>query len=107
MAQTPDMESEPPQVRQLRLLVMVLIVVLILGFLTIVATIVIRLGIGAAPGQGVLVRELNLPAGEILATGQGPGTLHVLLRSPDGDDALHIFDASNGAVKSVTAITRD
>lgn len=100
------MEKEPPQVRQLRLLVMVLIVVLILGFLAIVATIVIRLGIGGAPGQGVAVEQLALPAGEIVATGQGPGTLHVVLRGPDGVETLRIFHAGTGEEKSATVLQR-
>ena len=93
--------------RQLRLLVMALIVVLILGFLAIVATIVIRLGIGGATGQGVAVEALVLPPGEIVATGQGPGTLHVLRQGDDGVEMLHIFDADTGEQKSVTAIRRE
>ena len=92
--------------RQLRLLVMVLIVVLILGFLAIVATIVIRLGIGGASGQGVAIETLALPAGEIIATGQGPGTLHVVQRDTDGVETLRIFNAKTGEQKSATVLQR-
>ena len=92
--------------RQLRLLVMVLIVVLILGFLAIVATIVIRLGIGGASGQGVAIETLALPAGEIIATGQGPGTLHVVQRDADGVETLRIFNAKTGEQKSATVLQR-
>ena len=92
--------------RLLRRLSMLLIVVLILGFLTIVGVIVIRLGFGGASGQGVAIETLVLPEGEIVATGQGPGTLHVVLRNGDGQETLHIFDANSGAPVSATVIQR-
>ena len=106
MAQRPEIEEEPPQVRQLRLLVMVLIVVLILGFLTIVGVIVIRLGLGGASGQGVAAPEIALPAGtEVLATGQGPGTVHFLVRTVTGTQHLLVFNAETGQALSRTAVT--
>lgn len=106
MSQPPDIEEEPPQIRLLRRLSMLLIVVLILGFLTIVATIVIRLGFGGASGQGVAVETLALPAGEIVATGQGPGTVHFILRNEDGVERLLVFDAETGAQVSGTVLQR-
>lgn len=106
MAQTPEMDEEPPQVRLLRRLSMALIVVLILGFLTIVGTIVIRLGFGGAPGQGVAVETLVLPAGDIVATGQGPGTVHVVLRDAEGVERLLVFDAGTGERITATVLQR-
>jgi len=101
-------EEEPPALRRLRLLVMVMMVVLMIGILTIAATIVIRLGFGgaAATAEPVSASELIVPQGEVLATGQGPGTVHVLLRSPDGEEVLLVYDAGSGAQISATKVTR-
>ncbi len=108
MSYAPEDEEEPPQVRRLRMLVMVLIVVLILGFVAMVGTIVIRLGFPDQRPQPIAADALSLPAGhDIIATGQGKGTVHVLLRDPDGSEMLYVFDARTGAELSKTAIIRD
>lgn len=103
-------EEEPPQLKRLRLLVTVLTIVLILGIVTIAATIVIRLGFGGMQSVpvGVLAEALSLPADhQIVATGQGPGTVHVVLQAPSGVQALHIYDAGTGSLLSKTQLTRD
>lgn len=110
-SQDDDFE-EPPFLRRLRLMVMVLIVVLILGVLTIAATIVIRLGFGAgdaprAEPTAISADGIILPSGhEVIATGQGPGTVHFLMRAPDGNEALYLFDEITGHEISRTPISR-
>lgn len=105
MPYVPEGEVEPAPLRRLRWLVNVLIVVLIVGFLAMVATIVIRLGFGAT-AERVALEELVLPDGaEIVVTGQGPGTLHMVLRE-NGVETLHIYDGRTGRLLSRTTITR-
>ena len=105
MTYTPEGEAEPPQVRRLRQMVMVLIVVLILGFVAMVGTIVIRLGVKGG-AEAVTAENLRLPDGaEIVATGQGPGTLHVVVRQ-DGSELLIVFDKDTGEELSRTRIER-
>lgn len=106
MRYAPDGEEEPAPLRRLRLLVMVLIIVLILGFVAMAGTIVIRLGLRGG-AERVDIDQLTLPAGhDIVVTGQGPGTLHVVLRGPDGVETLHIYDARTGGYLSKTVISR-
>jgi hypothetical protein len=108
MTYTPEDEEEPPQLRRLRLLVMALIVVLMLGIVTIAATIVIRLGFPSVPVEPVPVEALTIPkAHEVIASGQGPGTVHLTLRGPDGVEALYVFDAETGKELSRTTLTRN
>lgn len=108
MSYVPEDEVEPPHLRTLRRAVLILIVVLILGILTIAATIVIRLGFPGDTGARLTLEQIHLPAGqEIRATGEGPGRLHVVLRAPDGIETLHVFDAATGERISVTPIARD
>lgn len=106
MTYEPEDEEEPPQVRRLRLLVMTLIVVLIVGFLVIVGTIVIRLGVFGGDSGPVTAERFALPAGEIVATGQGQGTVLFVLRD-EGGERLLIYDAGTGALRSATPIERD
>ena len=84
--------------------------VLIVGVLAIAATIVIRLGFGvgeAFSGGPVRAERFVLPeAAEIVAVGRGQGTVLFVLRGPDGAEALHVFDAANGAPESRSAIAR-
>ncbi|MEM6621297.1 MAG: DUF6476 family protein [Pseudomonadota bacterium] len=113
MRYAPEDEEEPPKVRQLRLMAMVLMVVLILGFLAMVGTIVIRLGFGVgvdlgSAGGAVLVtaEALTLPPGEIVATGQSQsGVLFVIER--DGIERLVKVDAETGEILSDTPIVRE
>lgn len=108
MSYTQEDEEEPPQLRLLRRLVMALLVVLMLGIVTIAATIVIRLGFPGDPAEPVLAETLTVPPGhEVIATGQGPGTVHLTLRGPDGAQVLHIFDAGTGTELSRTALIRE
>lgn len=107
MRYVPEGEVEPPALRRLRLLVMGLTIVLIVGFVAMVATIVIRLGFGGG-AEPVSADSISLPIdAEVVATGQGRGTLHFLLRSPDGTEALHIFDANSGDEISRTVLVRE
>jgi hypothetical protein len=103
---------EPPQVRRLRLLVTVLMVVLIGGMLVVVVTMVMRLGgLGGpdearAPGPVTAV-AFNLPAGaEVVSLGRGPGEVLILTRDPAGAETLRVFDAASGDETSATAIAR-
>ncbi|MEO1493618.1 MAG: DUF6476 family protein [Pseudomonadota bacterium] len=109
----PEEFEEPPFLRRLRLLVMVLIFVLIVGVLAIAGTIVIRLGFGigerpVAVPTAITAEEIILPeAHEIVATGQGPGVLHLVLRAEDGSEALYVFDAVSGREISRTPLVRE
>lgn len=110
MRYAPEDEPELPHLRRLRLMVMALMGVLMLGILAIAATIVIRLGFGSDSGAvvGVSAASIALPAdAEVIATGQGPGTVHVTLRASDGTESLWILDAETGDKLSATPITRN
>ncbi len=104
--------EEPPFLRRLRLMVMVLIVVLILGVLAIAATIVIRLGFGVSDAPSatpvpISAEGIILPTGhDVIATGQGTGTVHFLMRAPDGSEALYLFDETTGREISRTPVSR-
>ncbi|MEM9059350.1 MAG: DUF6476 family protein [Pseudomonadota bacterium] len=100
---------EPPQVRRLRVLVMVLMVVLILGIVTIAVTIVIRLGIGGAQSVPPLAAEqIVLPEGAtITGLGQGTEGLLVSVTKADGSEWLRIHDAASGQLLRETAILRE
>ena len=88
---------EPPHLKRLRQMVMVLLVVLMLGILTIAATIVIRLGFGGG-ADGVAAEGIVLPEGEIVSTGQGDGTVLFVVRRDD---------AKTGARLSATKVERE
>ena len=110
MRYAPEDEPELPHLKRLRLMVMALIAVLMIGILAIAATIVIRLGFGGEAGgaAGISADRLAIPSGyEIVASGQGDGTVHLTLRDPRGEMALHIYDASTGERLSATPIKPD
>ena len=91
-------------------MVMVLLVVLILGIVTIAATIVIRLGFaGDVSGRAkpVTAERIALPPGEIVSVGQGNGTVLFVLRRPDGAERLHVFDAQSSKLLSTTDLVRE
>jgi len=88
-------------------MVMVLLVVLMVGILTIAATIVIRLGFGGDAASGVAAEGLVLPAGEITSTGQGDGTVLFVVRGDDGAEKLYVFDAKSGTQLSATILRRE
>jgi len=101
---------EPPQVRRLRLLVSLLMVVLIGGMLVVVAVMVIRLGtVGSAPKLAPVTAEgLTLPAGaEVVAVGQGAGGVMFVTRDPQGAETLRVLDPASGAELSATPILRE
>ena len=101
-------EEEPPQLRRLRQMVMVLLVVLMLGIVTIAATIVIRLGLGGDGATPVTAASLTLPSDhQIVATGRGPGEVHVTMLAPDGTEVLIVLDEASGAELSRTLIIRE
>ena len=109
MSYVPEGEEEPPQIRRLRVLVMVMLVVLMLGIVTIAATIVIRLGFGGEPSAQKLTADaIALPAGaEITALGQGPSGVLITVRQADGSEVLRLHDAATGRLLRETAIIRD
>lgn len=91
-------------------MVMALIFVLIIGFLAIAGTIVMRLGFstGTALGQPIKAEQLSLPSGaEITALGRGAGTLLITVRDVDGGETLRVHDGASGALISETTIVRD
>ncbi len=106
---------EPPHLRRLRLLVTGLVVVLILGVLTVVAVIVIRLGLGFDPALSPQIDQSPIEASafplpgdhEILAVGRGAETVLFTLRAPDGSELLMSFDAATGDVVSTSEIHRN
>ena len=87
-------------------MVMALLIVLMLGILTIAATIVIRLGF-AGGGEGVAAQGITLPEGEILSTGQGEGTVLFVIRGAGGAEVLYVFDAGTGERLSATGVDRE
>ena len=109
MSYVPEGEEEPPQIRRLRVLVMVMLVVLMLGIVTIAATIVIRLGFGGEPSAQKLTADaIALPAGaEITALGHGPSGVLITVRQEDGSEVLRLHDAATGRLLRETAIIRE
>ena len=102
---------EEPQVRRLRLLVSLLMVVLIGGMVVVAVAMVLRLGAlngsDAAPGP-VSAAEFTLPDGaEVISLGRGPGEVLILTRDAAGTETLRVFDAGSGAEKSATPVTRE
>ena len=101
---------EPPQVKRLRRLVSLLMVVLMGGMLVIVAAMVLKLGsIGSPPAFApVTAGEIALPAGaEIVAIGQGGGGVMMITRDATGAETLRAFDPDSGAQLSATLIIRE
>jgi len=102
---------EPPQVKRLRLLVSLLMVVLIVGMLVVVAVMVIRLSTLEKPAVApapVSAEALTLPAGaEIVAVGQGASGVIVVTRDAAGAETLRVFDPATGAETSATPIRRE
>jgi hypothetical protein len=101
----PDGEDfpEPRRLRQLRLLVTVLTATLIVGVITIVALLVIRLSsFGSAPP---LPSEIALPAGERAeAVTLGRDWIAVVTVDGSGQERIRILDRATGASRTVTEI---
>jgi hypothetical protein len=102
---------EPPQVRQLRLLVSALMVVLIGGMVVVAVAMVLGLGALKGPDKAltpVSATEFALPSdAEVVSVGRGSGEVLILTRDPGGTETLRIFDAASGAEKSATQISRE
>ncbi len=93
-------DSEARNLRFLRTLVTVLTATMILGVLTVVALLVIRLQ-APSPTLPVLPAEVSLPAGvEAEAVTFGDGWLAVVTN----DDRILIFDATTGAPRGESRI---
>jgi hypothetical protein len=87
---------EPTRLRQLRWLVNALTVTLILGFLVVVATLVIRLS--AAPAPLALPAALTLPEGETArAVTMGSDWIAVVTVDGDGRERIRVLDRATGA----------
>ena len=103
---------EPPQIRRLRRLVSLLIMVLIGGMLVVVAAVVVRLGLFESRREAVVgpvsAEAFALPAGaEVVTIGHAPGEVLMLTRDAAGAETLRVFDAASGAEKSATPIRRE
>jgi hypothetical protein len=97
---------EPRRLKHLRWLVTLLTATLILGVITIVALLVIRL---SALGSGFdLPPEIVLPAGETAqAVTMGTGWIAVVTVDAAGRERIRVLDAATGAPRAVTEIVPD
>jgi hypothetical protein len=94
---------EPRRLRQLRRLVTALTATLILGVITIVGLLVIRLGSLGAPPP--LPPELTLPPGESArAVTLGEGWVAVVTVDRAGRERIRVLDRATGAERAVTEI---
>jgi len=94
---------EPPRLRRLRRLVTVLTATLIVGVITIVGLLVIRLT-AVAPGPG-LPPEVALPDGETArAVTLGGDWLAVVTVDAEGRERIRVLDRASGAERGVSEI---
>jgi hypothetical protein len=106
----PDGETaaEPPEprgLRALRRLVTLLTATLILGVITIVVLLVIRLWALAPTPAPALPAEIALPAGETArAVTLGTGWVAVVTVDAAGAERIRVLDAATGAERGVLAI---
>jgi len=92
--------AEPGNLRLLRILVTVLTVVMIAGFLVIVALIVIRFSSASEPAPA-LPESITLPDGATAtAFTVGPGWYAVVTT----DNRILIYDATSGALRQSIAV---
>lgn len=101
--------GEIPQFRTLRRLVTVLTATLIVGVLSIVIVLVIRIAMepSATRATKIGADEVTIPAGaEITAVGATAGSLTIAIRE-DGVESLLIFDPQTGGLVKRVAIARD
>jgi hypothetical protein len=94
---------EPRRLRQLRWLVTALTATLIVGMTTIVALLVIRLGVA---GRSVpLPAEVALPAGETArAVTLGSDWFAVVTVDPAGTERIRVLDRATGAPRGEATI---
>ncbi len=94
---------EPPSIRRLRRLVTALTVTLILGVITIVGLLVIRLARVTPPPE--LPVAISLPAGETAtAMTRGEGWVAVVTIDQRGAERIRVIDAETGTARGVTDI---
>ena len=103
---------EPPQIRRLRRLVSLLVLVLIGGMVIVVGAMVWQLsafeGQREAALEPVSAEAFTLPEGATVVTvGHAPGEVLMVTRDEAGAETLRIFDAASGAEKSATPIRRE
>jgi hypothetical protein len=104
-ARGPDDLPEPPRLRALRRLVTVLTATLILGVITVVALLVIRLSALQPAPPPVLPDALALPAGETAqAVTLGTGWVAVVTRDAAGAERIRVYDAATGTERAAVAI---
>lgn len=100
-----DEFPEPPRLRQLRRLVTLLTATLILGVITVVILLVIRLGSLSDHAAPAVPPEITLPAGESArAVTLGQGWVAVVTVDGTGAERIRVLDARTGAERAVTAI---
>ena len=104
----PDDLPEPPKIRALRRLVTALTLVLILGMITIAATLVLRISrTPASPTVAVAAERVVLPAGErVTASGVAEGMLMLVTRDAAGVERLRLYDSATGEPRQVVTIAR-
>jgi hypothetical protein len=96
---------EPPGLRRLRRLVTGLTATLILGVITVVALLVIRLTALAPAPLPALPPHLELPRGErAQAVTLGAGWVAVVTRDAAGAERIRVLDAATGAPRGVLGI---
>ncbi len=94
---------ESPRLRQLRWLVTTLTLTLILGVITVVGLLVIRLN--RVPPPLVLPAGVQVPAGETArALTLGSDWVAVVTVDPEGAERIRVLDQASGAERSVTLI---
>jgi hypothetical protein len=94
---------EPRRLRQLRRLVTVLTVTLIIGVITTVALLVIRLA-SVSPSV-TLPDEVRIPPGESArAVTMGSTWIAVVTVDGTGRERIHVLDRATGAERAVTEI---
>ncbi|WP_424927225.1 DUF6476 family protein [Amaricoccus tamworthensis] len=94
---------EPPRLRQLRWLVNTLMVTLIVGFVVIVVTLVVKLN---ATGSGIeLPQEILIPEGESgRAVTMGTGWVAVVTVDENGQERVRVFDAETGESRGILLV---
>jgi hypothetical protein len=99
---------EPPRLRALRRMVMALTGTLIVGVITVVALLVIRLAaLAPPPTPPALPEAVVLPTGESArAVTFGTGWIAVVTVDDVGSERIRVLDAATGAGLAETVIPR-
>jgi hypothetical protein len=98
---------EPRHLRNLRWLVSVLTVTLILGVITIVVLLVIRLNAFTASSGPGLPATVEIPAGETTrAVTLGTGWIAVVTVDEAGQERIRVLDATTGEPRGMVEVTQ-